>query len=98
MPKCELKELAWKELINLGDDPYTAILARIIRKEGRSNKFKLLKPRVGKRVPDLNDIDPSTNRPWMSMVYKPVKCLKKVSLKKMWQSRVSPGGWMKISR
>ena len=46
--KCELKELAWKELINLGDDPYAVVIARIIRREGRSNKFELLKPRIGK--------------------------------------------------
>ena len=48
LPKCELKELAWKELINLEDDPYAAVIARIIGREGRSNKFELLKPRIGK--------------------------------------------------
>ncbi len=93
LPKCELKELAWKKLINLGDDQYAAVISRIIHREGRSNKFELLKPRVGKRVPDLNRIDPKTNRPWMSMIYKPVKCLKKVLLKKMPQNILQNLKW-----
>ena len=83
MPKCEIKELAWKELINRSNNPYAEVLARIIRREGRSNKFELLKPSVGKRVADESRIDPRTNRPWMRMYYKPVKCLKTIPLKKM---------------
>ena len=83
IPKYEIKDLAWKELINRDNDPYANVLARIIRREGRSNKFELLKPRTGKRVPDKNKIDPLTNKPWMRMVYKPVKCLKTIPLKKM---------------
>ena len=27
LPKCELKELAWKELINQGNDPYAEVIA-----------------------------------------------------------------------
>ena len=77
----------------MGDDQYAAVIERIIRREGRSNKFEMLKPRVGKRVPDLNRIDPLTNRPWMQMVYKPVKCLKKVPLKKMPQNVLQNLKW-----
>ena len=43
LPKCELKELAWRELINLGNDPYAEVIAQIIRREGRSRKFEQLK-------------------------------------------------------
>ncbi len=93
LPKCEIKELAWKELINLGDDQYAAVIERIILREGRSNKFEILKPRVRKRVLDLNRIDPFTNRPWMQMVYKAVKCLKKVPLKKMPQNVLQNLKW-----
>ena len=61
-------------------------MARIIRREGRSNNFNLLKPSIGKRVPEKSRIDPRTNKPWMKMYYKPVKYLKKVPLKKMPQN------------
>ena len=32
LPKYELKELAWKELINIDNDPYADVMARIIRR------------------------------------------------------------------
>ena len=83
LPKYEIKELAWKELINIGNDPYAEVMDRIIRREERSNNFNLLKSSIGKRVPDKSRIDPRMNRPWMRMYYKPVKYLNKVSLKKM---------------
>ena len=62
LPKYEIKELAWKELINIGNDLYAEVMARIIGREGRSNNFNLLKPSIGKRVPDKTRIDPRTNK------------------------------------
>ena len=39
LPKYEIKELAWKELINIGNDPDAKVMARILRREGRSNNL-----------------------------------------------------------
>ena len=68
-------------------------MARIIRREGRSRKFDLLKPSVKKRVPDESRIDHRTGKPWMKMIYKPVKCLKKVPLKQMPQDILRNMKW-----
>ena len=93
LPKYEIKELAWKELINIGNNQYAEVMAHIIKRERRSNNFNLLKPSIGKRIPDKIRINPRTNRPWMRMFYKPVKCLIKVPLKKMPQNVLSDLKW-----
>ena len=98
LPLCELKELARMKLINLGDDPLAAVMERIIKREVFSNNFEQLSPSKGKRMADMTRIDPRTNKPWMRMVYKPVKCLKKVPLKKMPQDILSHVKWWYIDK
>ena len=95
---CELKELTRKKLINLGDDPLAAVLARIIRREVFSNTFDQLSPSKGKRLAYKTKIDPRTNKPWMRMVYKPVKCLDKVPLKKMPQNILANVKWWYVDK
>ena len=98
LPLCELKELARMKLINLGDDPLAYVLERIIKREVFSNKFEQLSPSKGKRVADKSKIDPRTNKPWMKMVYKPVKCLKQVPLKKMPQNILANVKWWYVDK
>ena len=93
LPKCELMELAWKNLINLGNDPYAEVIAKYIRIEGRSRKFDKIKTSIGRRVPDETRVDPRIGKFWMRMVYKRVKCLKQVPLKKMPQDGLKNLKW-----
>ena len=83
LPYLELKELAKKPLINKGNNQMAEVMVRIIKREIFSNKFDQLRPSFGKRMISRKKIDPVTNKPSVRIVYQPIKCLKKVPLKKM---------------
>ena len=98
LPYLELKELAKKSLINRGNDQMAEVMVRIIKREVLSRKFDQLKPSFGKRMIHRRNIDPITNRPSVRVVYQPVKCLKKVPLKKMPQDVLESIRWWYVDK
>ena len=98
LPYLELKELAKKPLINRGNNQMAEVMVRIIKREIVSKEFDLLSPSFGKRMISRKKIDPMTNRPSVRVVYQPVKCLKKVPLKKMPQDVLGTIKWWYVDK
>ena len=74
------------------------VMVRIIKREILSRKFDQLKPSFGKRMIHRRKIDPVTNRPSVRIVYQPIKCLKKVPLKKMPQDILENVRWWYVDK
>ena len=81
LPKCEIGRLAQLNLINRSNNDWGNQIERILRKEVRHG-FELLKPAVGRRMIYKNRINPTTNKPWIKLVYPPVRSLTKIPLTK----------------
>ncbi|HEY5235615.1 MAG TPA: hypothetical protein VIJ14_05515, partial [Rhabdochlamydiaceae bacterium] len=79
LPKCEVIRLSKLNIINRSNDDLGYQIERLLRKEVRG-KFDLLKPATGKRMIFYKKIDPRTNKPWIKLVYPPVRSLTQVPL------------------
>lgn len=82
LPKREINHLAQLNLINRSNNDWEKHIELVLRKDVRERKFDLLKPSVGKRVIYKKKIDPVKKKPWVKLVYPPIKSLKKIPLNK----------------
>ena len=79
IPKCELGRLAKLNLINRSNNSWANQIEIILRKEVLGT-FDIIKPTLGKRRIYKKRIDPKTGKPWVKLVYPPIRSLKQVPL------------------
>ncbi|KAI3827884.1 hypothetical protein L1987_01973 [Smallanthus sonchifolius] len=68
LPRCEIKGLASKPLINRLKNGLADVIANLIKKEGSSGKYERLKAQKGKRV---KNTDPKTGKVTWRYKYRP---------------------------
>ncbi|KAI3815773.1 hypothetical protein L1987_15454 [Smallanthus sonchifolius] len=90
LPRCEMNGLATKPLINRSKCGLADMIANLIKREGGSGKYESLKLQKGKRV---KIVDQKTEIVTWKYMFKPVRAVQKIPLKKIPQDFLGNMKW-----
>ncbi|KAI3810675.1 hypothetical protein L1987_20297 [Smallanthus sonchifolius] len=85
LPKYDLVNLAYRELLGHSNHAVAMGLWVVLQREARSGKFEVFKPQGPKRVKDKTARHPVTKKFLKKLVYKPVLCETKIPLSRLSQ-------------